>query len=112
MSARAYVLLEIKEGNSKQVAKVLRGKPGVVVADLLEGPPDVIMVVEALDSQKLAELTVRALAAVENMTENFCLLPAELGLNTSTFAKSFRTGQKRGVEGKHSRSYCQGTMTD
>ena len=34
------------------------------------------------------------------------------GLNTSTFAKSFRTGQKRGVEGKHSRSYCQVTMAD
>jgi len=112
MSARAYVLLDIKEGKSKQVAKVLQDKPGIVIADLLEGPPDVIMVVEASDRQKLAELTVQALAVVENMTENFRLLPAVPGLNTSTFAKSSRTGQKRGVEGKHSRSYCQGTMAD
>ena len=79
MSARVYVLLDIKEGNSKQVAKVLQDKPGIVIADLLEGPPDVIMVVEASDRQKLAELTVQALAVVENMTENFRLLPAVPG---------------------------------
>ena len=112
MSERVYILLDIVGGKAEQVAKVLQDKPGIVIADLLEGPPDVIMVVEASDRQKLAELTVQALAVVENMTENFRLLPTVPGLNTSTFAKSFRTGQKRGVEGKHSRSYCQGTMAD
>jgi len=80
MDNRVYVLLEIKKGNSKQAARVLRGKPGVVIAELLEGPPDVIMVVEASDRQVLAGLTNQALAAVENIIENFLLLPVEPGL--------------------------------
>ena len=79
MDNRVYVLLEIKEGDSRQAARVLRGKPGVVIADLLEGPPDVIMVIEASDWRKLAGLTGQALAAVESMTENFLLLRAEPG---------------------------------
>ena len=112
MSERVYILLDIVGGKAEELVKVLRESPGVVMVDAVEGPPDVIMVVEASDRQKLAERTVQAIAVVENMTENFRLLPAVPGLNTSTFAKSFRTGQKRGVEGKSSRSYCQGTMAD
>jgi hypothetical protein len=38
MGARAYVLLDIANGKSEQVAKALQGKPGVMMADLLEGP--------------------------------------------------------------------------
>jgi len=80
MDNRVYVLLDIMDGKAKQVPQVLRKSPGVVMADAVEGPPDVIMVVEASDRQKLAGLTVQALAAVESMTENFLLLPAEPGL--------------------------------
>jgi hypothetical protein len=50
--------------------------PGVVIVDALEGPPDVIMVVEASERQKLAELTIRALASVETVTEGLSVLPA------------------------------------
>ena len=80
MDNRAYVLLDIMDGKAKQVPQVLRKSPGVVMAAAVEGPPDVIMVVEASDRQKLAGLTGQALAAVESMTENFLLLPAEPGL--------------------------------
>lgn len=44
MDDRVYTLLELADGKDKQVAQVLQGKPGVVVVDVLEGPPDVIMV--------------------------------------------------------------------
>ena len=75
--ARAYVLLQIAEEKCEQVVLALRGKPGVVMADLVEGPPNVIMVVEASERQKLAELAIQALGSVETMTEEVWLLPAQ-----------------------------------
>jgi len=75
ISARAYVLLYLARGNSEQVAEALRHKPGVLMADPLEGPPDVMVVVEAPERQELADFTVNALSSVENMIENVRLLP-------------------------------------
>jgi hypothetical protein len=75
MSIRAYILLCLAKGNPELVAQVLRRKPGVLMADPLEGPPDVIVVVEAPERQKLADLTVQALSSVEAMIENVRLLP-------------------------------------
>lgn len=77
MSPRAYVLLDIVEGKGGEAAQALRGKRGVVMADPLDGCPEVIMmVVEAPDRTSLAELTVQALASVEPMTLGMRLLPA------------------------------------
>jgi hypothetical protein len=75
MNVRAYVLLRLVKGNPALVAQALRHKPGVLMADPLEGPPDVIVVIEAPERQKLADLTVRALSSVETMIENVRLLP-------------------------------------
>jgi len=47
MGARVYILLNIVDGKAGQVAQVLQESPGVVMADALEGPPDVIIVVRA-----------------------------------------------------------------
>ncbi len=78
MSARVYVLLDTVNGKSGQVTHVLRRKPGVVLAEPLEGSPDVIMVIEAPRREKLARLTNEALASVELLTENLQLLPAQV----------------------------------
>ena len=61
MSDRVYVLIDAIEGQVGQVAQTLRDQPGVKVVDLLEGPPDVIVMLQARSRQKLAELTNRAL---------------------------------------------------
>jgi hypothetical protein len=74
-SARAYVLLRLAKGDPNRVAQSLRHKLGVLMADPLEGPPDVIVVVDAPGRQELADLTVQALSSVENMIENVRLLP-------------------------------------
>ena len=79
MSARAYVLLDVMHGKGEQVAEVLRNSPGVVVVDLLEGPPNLLMMIEAADRQKLANLTIEALTLVESMTEGTYLLPVQNG---------------------------------
>ena len=76
MSARAYVLLQTVDGDVGRLAKILRSKPGVVIADVLEGPPDVIMVVEASGRQKLAGIITEVMASVDGMVESIDLLPA------------------------------------
>jgi len=76
-SARVYILLDIVRGKSVEVIQSLRNRPGVVIADILEGAPDVLLMLEALNRQELTKLTVETMASVENMTENICLLPVQ-----------------------------------
>jgi hypothetical protein len=75
VSHRVYILLDIVDGKSEEVAQSLQGRPGVVKADLLEGSPNLLVICETFSRQKLAELTVEVLAAVEQDTENVSLLP-------------------------------------
>ena len=79
MSERVYLLIDAIEGKGGQVAQTLRGHPGVKMLDLLEGPPDVIVMLQALSRQKLAELTNLALASVDSMTEGMQVLPVQNG---------------------------------
>ena len=55
------MLIDAVEGKAGQIAQMLRGQPGVKMVDLLEGPPDVIMMLQARSRQKLVELTNQAL---------------------------------------------------
>ena len=87
MSARVYILLDVMEGKSDQVARTLRGEPGVTTVDLLEGLPNVIVVLQARGRRKLAELTIRALASVETVTEGLQLLPTRDECNSSVLTK-------------------------
>ena len=75
MSVRVYMLVDVSEGKSLQVAKMLHGQRGVVIIDVVEGPPDVILMIEASNRQKLAERTIETMASVECWTENVKLLP-------------------------------------
>jgi uncharacterized protein with GYD domain len=92
MNARAYVLLEALGGQSGAVAQALRGRPGVKLVDLVDGKPDVVMVVEAPDRQRLAEFAVAALAATENLTAGMQLLPAIDAPLGKTAGRAYRGG--------------------
>ena len=75
MSARAYVLIDAVEGKANEVLKILQRKAGVAFADCVEGQPDIVMMMEAEDNQELADLTIKALTSVENLTSNTQVLP-------------------------------------
>ncbi len=79
MCARVYVLLSVISGQSEVVARALRSQAGVVATDVLEGPPDVMVVIEAPERQRLAELMTHALTSVEIMTDNMQVLPTQSG---------------------------------
>jgi hypothetical protein len=63
------------EDKPDQVVRVLQGKTGVKMVDVLEGSPNVIMLIQARDRQQLAELTIQAITSTETMTEGMQLLP-------------------------------------
>jgi hypothetical protein len=94
---RVYILLDIADGKSGEVAQSLSGRPGVVKVDLLEGPPDLLAICEAFNRQKLAELTVEVLATVEQLTKNMCLLPVR-GKSAKAGTRKFSNQRKRGRE--------------
>jgi DNA-binding Lrp family transcriptional regulator len=74
-AARTYVLLKTTGDNLTRTIDIVRRQPGVVTADRVEGAADAIFTVQAPDRESLARLTTRAIAAVENMTEDVQLLP-------------------------------------
>jgi hypothetical protein len=86
MVNRAYMLLDIKEGKVEEAIKLLRESTGVVTVDVLEGPPDIMTVLEASGPKRLSQLTVRAFASVEPLTEQVCLLPTRKKFAVMTYA--------------------------
>jgi hypothetical protein len=70
------------EGKAHEAAQTLRNKPGVRTVDMLEGSPSLVIAIQARIRQRLADLTNKALASVETMTDNWQLLPVQNGCNT------------------------------
>ena len=74
MSARAYMLLDIVDRNCEYAVQMLRSRAEVILADRLEGYPNVIAMVEAADRQSLAEAIMPVLGCIDGITENLRLL--------------------------------------
>ena len=75
MSARVYILVSIVNENCDEVAQTLHHQTGVMAVDLLEGPPDLLMVLEAPDRDSLAQLTMKVIASIETEVEDMHVLP-------------------------------------
>jgi len=75
---RVYALITVTDGRTREVLEELRGRPGVVLVDSLNGPPDLIMVVEAGAREELVQLTLQALNSVESFTEGLQLLDSRI----------------------------------
>jgi len=74
MSARAYMLLDIVDRSCEHAVQMLRSRAVVILADRLEGYPNIIAVVEAADKQSLAEAIMPVLGCIDGITENLRLL--------------------------------------
>jgi DNA-binding Lrp family transcriptional regulator len=53
---RAYVLIDVRSGEEREVTAALRGQPGILKADFTFGPYDVICEVQAPDLSSLGKL--------------------------------------------------------
>ena len=74
MCSRVYVLLSISDGKTVQAAQAVRDMPGVMFADLLDGDPNLLLMIEAPDRLGLAELLMPALSVLDGVTEDMRLL--------------------------------------
>jgi hypothetical protein len=98
MSVRAYMLLDIAERSCEYAAQVLRSRAEVVLADRLEGYPNLITVVEAANRQSLAEAIVPVLDCVDGIAEDMRLLISQDGeTSLGPLASSSSTSRKRRV---------------
>ena len=74
-SMRAYVLLQADSNRCNDAVTTLKRQPGVVSVDRVEGPPDIVVLLEARDRSELASILIAALSSVEGITEGVDLLP-------------------------------------
>ena len=89
--ARAYVLLRTVQDCAGDAVLVLRRNVGVIAVDRIEGPPDIIVVMEAADRPKLAKAVIKALASVEPITDSVELLPVHDDIESpSTSMQGYR----------------------
>ena len=71
MSVTAYVLIQTEVGRAEKVATAARGIAGVVAADNVAGPYDVIARAEAASLDELGQLVVSAIQKVDGITRTF-----------------------------------------
>ena len=64
----AYILIQTEVGKAERVATQVRGLPGVVAADDVTGPYDVIVRAEAPTIDELGQLVVSQVQMIEGLT--------------------------------------------
>ena len=71
MSVTAYVLIQTEVGKAVSVAEQARSITGVLSADDVTGPYDVIVKTEAPTLDELGKMVVSQIQAVEGITRTF-----------------------------------------
>lgn len=75
MKKRAYVLIDAEKGQSSSVVIALSEKPGVLAADVIWGPHDVVAIVEADDIDKLMHLVQSDISLIDGIARiDTCLI--------------------------------------
>ncbi|MDD5313169.1 MAG: Lrp/AsnC ligand binding domain-containing protein [Dehalococcoidia bacterium] len=64
---KAYVLIQTETGKADAVVKTLRGKPGILSADVVTGPHDVILIIQGVDTDAIAKIVVNQVQAVQGV---------------------------------------------
>jgi DNA-binding Lrp family transcriptional regulator len=74
MSKKAYVLIDVEKGEAGSVAVELNHKPGILAADVVFGPHDVVAVIEASDVDQLIKIVRDEITAVDYVVRTDTLL--------------------------------------
>ncbi len=68
MSVTAYLFIQTEGGKTAHVVTAIRGMDGVVTADAITGPSDVIVRLEADDIDALGKMVVSRIQATDGIT--------------------------------------------
>jgi len=71
MAVAAYVLIQTETGRASQVTEALRASDGVISADAVAGPYDVIVMARAASLDELGRLVVSTIQTVDGITRTF-----------------------------------------
>ncbi len=75
MKKRAYVLIDAEKGQSSSIVIALSEKPGVLAADVIWGPHDVVAIVEADDIDTLMHLVQSDISLIDGIAHtDTCLI--------------------------------------
>jgi len=73
---QAYVLVQTRVGAAGQVARELGRLSGILVADPVTGPYDVVLRAQAADLDELGRLIAQDVQSVEGITRTLtCVIP-------------------------------------
>ena len=75
---KAYVLVNIRVGDTKEVVRNLRRVEGVIEANMTFGPYDAVAVVEAADLNKLGAILATAIQPIPGVMETLTCLSVEI----------------------------------
>ena len=79
MAVSAYVLIQTEVGKAAAVAGEVRGIPGVVAADDVTGPYDVIVRADAESVDELGRMIVSRVQMIEGITRTLTCPVVNLG---------------------------------
>lgn len=75
MKKRAYVLIDAEKGQSSSIVIALSEKPGVLAADVIWGPHDVVAIVEADNIDTLMHLVQSDISLIDGIAHtDTCLI--------------------------------------
>ena len=75
MKRKAYILIDTEKGQSSSVVIELSHRPGVLAADVIWGPHDVVALVEADDIEKLMHIVQTDISLIDGIAHmDTCLI--------------------------------------
>ena len=76
MVAKAYILIETKVGQAREVLRALRGMDNVAAADIITGNYDVIALAEAEDMVALVDLVTAQVQKIDGVERTITCVAA------------------------------------
>ena len=76
MPTRAFILIETQVGKSREVAAAMRRMEGVKSTDIITGPYDLIVLIEAVDMSAMADLVTGELQAIRGVMRTITCVAA------------------------------------
>ncbi len=77
MATKAYILIKVKAGKTKDVVAALKRLPGVEQAHSCFGRPDIIVFIGVQDERSLSDVVITKIHAIDGVEETDTHIVAE-----------------------------------
>ena len=77
MATKAYILIKVKAGKTKDVVQTLKRIPGVEQAHSCFGRPDIFVFINVQDERSLSDVVISKIHSIEGVEETDTHIVAE-----------------------------------